>query len=163
MRVACANVDVIAEAARQWRERWGDEHVPAMRAVTTVMRAQQLLMARLNEALKPAGLTFPRYEALMLLSYTRHGELPLGKVGDRLQVHRTSAKQIVEALDRQGLVERRPHPTDGRTTLVTITDDGRRVAREATEALHAARFGTAPLGDQQLDALSDLLARLEAS
>ncbi|HVM69079.1 MAG TPA: MarR family transcriptional regulator [Gaiellaceae bacterium] len=154
-------MDVIAEAARQWRERWGAEHVPAMRAVTTVMRAQQLLMARLNDVLRPHGLTFPRYEALMLLSYTKRGELPLGKVGDRLQVHRTSAKAIVEALEAEGLVERQPHPTDGRTTLVAITGVGRRVAREATEALHAVRFETAPLDDGELATLSDLLARLE--
>ena len=61
-----------------------------MAAVTSIMRAQQVLMARLNEALRPFGLTFPRYEALMLLSFSRAGELPLGKIGERLQVHRTS-------------------------------------------------------------------------
>ena len=38
-----------------------------MAAVTSVMRAQQVLLAQLNDAVRPFGLTFPRYEALMLL------------------------------------------------------------------------------------------------
>ncbi len=57
-----------------------------MMAVTSVMRVQQILLARLNEALEPFELTFPRYEALMLLYLSRAGSLPLGKMGARLQV-----------------------------------------------------------------------------
>ena len=44
-----------------------------MRAVTSIMRAHQILMGRLNEALAPFNLTFPRYEALMLLVLQPHG------------------------------------------------------------------------------------------
>src|SRR4051812_31797692 len=77
--------DPIAEAGRQWRRHWGARAVPSMQAVTSIMRAQQILLARLNSALEPTGLTFPRYEALMLLYYSREGALPLGKIGDRLQ------------------------------------------------------------------------------
>jgi len=73
--------DPIAEAGRLWREHWGPDAVPAMRAVTSIMRAQQILLGRLNELLKPLGLTFPRYEALMLLYYSRRGTLPLGLMG----------------------------------------------------------------------------------
>ena len=57
-----------------------------MAAVTSVMRVQQILIARLNELLRPWSLTFPRYEALLLLFYSRAGSLPLGKMGERLQV-----------------------------------------------------------------------------
>src|SRR3954454_3980854 len=81
-------IDPIAEARRHWTERWGAEPARPMAAVTSIMRAQQVLMARLNDLLRPLGLTFPRYEALMLLSFTRTGALPLGKIGERLQVHR---------------------------------------------------------------------------
>ena len=56
-----------------------------MSAVTSIMRVQQILLARLNEELKPFDLTFPRYEALMLLYLPRRGALPLGKMGDRLR------------------------------------------------------------------------------
>ena len=88
-----------------------------MRAVTSIMRAHQILIGRLNEALAPFDLTFPRYEALMLLYYSRTGSLPLGKMGDRLQVHRTSVTNLMDGLEREGLAERSPHPTDRRTTL----------------------------------------------
>jgi DNA-binding MarR family transcriptional regulator len=152
--------DPIDEAQRQWRRHWGRAPVPSMAAVTSVMRAQQILLARLNDQLKPWGLTFPRYEALMLLFYSRNGALPLGKMGERLQVHRTSVTNLVDGLERLGYAERSPHERDRRTTLASITGEGRRVAVEATEVLNADRFGTAPLRRGELDALHDVLRHL---
>jgi DNA-binding MarR family transcriptional regulator len=152
--------DPIAEGRRQWTERWGAAPGPSMSAVTSIMRVQQILLARLNELLKPHGLTFPRYEALMLLYFSRRGALPLGKMGVRLQVHRTSVTNIIDQLERSGLVRREAHPTDRRTTLAAITDAGREVARTATEALNAYAFGTGPLGDEDLETLSEILRRV---
>ncbi|MEA2180567.1 MAG: hypothetical protein QOG77_3864 [Solirubrobacteraceae bacterium] len=152
--------DPIDEAARQWRARWGDEPVAAMAAVTSVMRVEQILMARLNALLRPFDLTFPRYEALMLLHFTRTGALPLGKMGDRLQVHRTSVTNIVDGLERTGLVRRTAHARDRRSTLAEITDRGRDVAEAATAVLNADRFATGPLADPDLDAVTELLRGL---
>jgi DNA-binding MarR family transcriptional regulator len=152
--------DPIDEAQRQWRRHWGRAAVPSMAAVTSVMRAQQILLARLNEQLREWDLTFPRYEALMLLFYSSRGALPLGKMGERLQVHRTSITSIVDGLERSGFVRRSPHERDRRTTLATISDEGRRVAAAATEALNADRFATAPLKRDDLDTLYDVLRRL---
>jgi DNA-binding MarR family transcriptional regulator len=151
--------DPIAEAARQWRKHWGAATAPPMSAVTSVMRAHQILLARLNEALTPHGLTFPRYEALMLLFYSRTGSLPLGKIGVRLQVHQTSVTQLIDGLEKAGLVERSPHPTDRRTTLATITDRGREVAEAATHNLNDMRFGTEPLKRAELEDLTRVLER----
>jgi DNA-binding MarR family transcriptional regulator len=134
-----------------------------MAAVTSVMRAQQVLLAHLNDALRPFGLTFPRYEALMLLHFTRHGALPLGKIGERLQVHRTSVTNIVDKLERDGLVRRVPHEDDRRATLAAITRDGRRVALAATEAMHAIAFGLGALTEADQDALTDLLRNLRVA
>ena len=131
-----------------------------MSAVTSIMRAQQILMTRLNELVAPYDLTFPRYEALMLLYLSRRGSLPLGKMGARLQVHRTSVTNIVDQLERSGYVRRVPHDADRRTVLASITDSGRAVAEQATRALNAARFGTEPLEADDLEALSDTLRRL---
>ena len=152
--------DPIDEARRQWERHWADAPVPAMAAVTSVMRAQQILLARLNELLKPFRLTFPRYEALMLLFYSRNGSLPLGKMGERLQVHRTSITSIVDGLEQLGFVERSPHERDRRTTLATLTPAGRETAVAAAEALHAARFCTAPLEDAEMEQLYVVLKRL---
>jgi DNA-binding MarR family transcriptional regulator len=156
--------DPIEEAGRQWRTHWGSAPVTPMMAVTSVMRVQQIWLARLNEALEPFALTFARYEALMLLFYSRAGSLPLGKIGERLQVHPTSVTNLIDGLEKLGYVERTPHPHDRRTTLASITAAGRDVAAKATEALHAIRFGTPPLRKAELETLTEVLrqARLAA-
>ena len=135
-----------------------------MEAITSIMRAQQILLARLNELLGPLNLTFPRYEALMLLSFTKTGTLPMGKVGERLQVHRTSVTNIIDKLEADGLVRRVPHEADRRTTLAQITDAGRAVAERATELLNTDSFGLAALGGDEQEKLTQLLRtlRLEA-
>lgn len=149
--------DPIEEAGRQWRRHWGARPVPAMMAVTSIMRVQQILLARLNEALAPFELTFARYEALMLLYFSRRGSLPLGKMGARLQVHPTSVTNLIDGLEKLGLVQRTPHPSDRRTTLATITGRGRDVASAATEALHEIKFGTEPLRKGELEMLTGVL------
>src|SRR3954465_85196 len=156
-------IDPIAEARRHWSERWGEEPARPMEAITSIMRAQQILLARLNELLGPLGLTFPRYEALMLLSFTRTGTLPLGKVGERLQVHRTSVTNIIDKLEADGLVRRVPHEADRRTTLAEITDGGRRVARAATEAMHALDFGLGALDEAAQEEVTALLRGLRVA
>ena len=155
--------DPIEEAARQWRRRWGEPSAPPMAAATSIMRSQQILMARLNDTVAPFELTFPRYEALMLLFLSRNGSLPLGKMGARLQVHRTSVTNLVDGLERAALVRRQPHPSDRRTTLAEITPQGRKAAAAATDALNDARFGMPPLEDVQLASLIDLLSALRSS
>jgi DNA-binding MarR family transcriptional regulator len=147
--------DPIEEAARQWSTRW--EAVDAMRAVTSLMRAQQLVLNELDEVLRAYGLTFARYEALVLLTFSRRGALPLGKMGERLQVHPTSVTSIVHRLEAAALVVRRQHPTDRRTVLAEITDHGREVVETATAALVGADFGLGALHREQLDAIFDVL------
>jgi len=154
--------DPVAEARRNWAQHWGDDPVPSMSAVTSIMRVQQILLARLNDTLKPFDLTFPRYEALMLLYYSRRGALPLGKMGDRLQVHRTSVTNIIDGLERSGFVTREPHERDRRTTLAALTDTGRQTAARASEILNSIHFGTEPLQPEELDAITRTLHRLRA-
>jgi DNA-binding MarR family transcriptional regulator len=155
--------DPIDEARRQWQKHWGAAPTPSMMAVTSIMRAEQILTARLNAMLKPWDLTFPRYEALMLLSYTRKGSLPLGKMGLRLQVHPTSITNTIDGLQRLGYVERTRHEDDRRKWLASITDRGREVAVEATKTINDARFGTQPLKRGQLQQLFEILRDLRVA
>ena len=116
-----------------------------MAAVTSLMRAQQIAMARLNELLEPFDLTFPRYEALMLLFYSRRGQLPLGKISDRLQVHRASVTNVIDKLAASGYVERVGHGEDRRAVLALITAAGqeRGAAGDALPERRALRHGAA--------------------
>jgi DNA-binding MarR family transcriptional regulator len=147
--------DPIDEAARQWGLRWGA--VEQMHAVTSLMRVQQLVLGQLDEVLRPHGLTFARYEALVLLTFSRSGSLPLGKMGERLQVHPTSITSIIDRLESAGLVVRRPHPQDGRAVLGEITEAGRVVVEAATADLVAADFALGALDQDQLRQLSGIL------
>ena len=133
-------MDPIAEAARQWSAHGWSDAAEGMAAVTSVMRAQQILQARVDEVLRPFGLTFARYELLMLLHFSSRGSMPVKKASERLQVHPTSITNAVDRLAAAGLVRREPHPTDGRGTLVEVTDAGRELALAATERLNAVVF-----------------------
>jgi DNA-binding MarR family transcriptional regulator len=150
--------DPIARAAETWESRFGD--AKAMAAVTAIMRVQQILLAQLDALLRPHGLTFARYEALVLLSFSRGGALPMGLIGERLMVHPTSVTNTIDRLERQGLVQRRPNPRDGRGTLAEITPAGRDVMQRATADLMRAEFGMGGYSPAQLEDMSGLLRAL---
>jgi len=152
--------DPIALARENWqRAGWGDV-ADGMVAVTSVMRAHQILLARVETALRPYDLSFSRYELLRLLAFSRTGALPITKASDRLQVHVTSATHAIRRLEGSGLVQRQPHPTDGRTTLVAITDKGRAVVEAATVTLNDEVFADIGMSDEQSRALSSSIATL---
>lgn len=133
-------LDPVEEARRQWVRHGWEDAADGMAAVTSVMRAQQILLARTDEVLRPYGLTFARYEVLMLLLFSRSGVLPMRTLTSRLQVHPTSVTSAVDRLEAAGLVRRRPHPDDGRALLVELTEEGARTARAATDELNARVF-----------------------
>ncbi|HET6963842.1 MAG TPA: MarR family transcriptional regulator [Acidimicrobiales bacterium] len=152
--------DPILEARRQWEEHGWKEAAPGMAAITSVTRAHQVFMARVDAVLRPFELSFARYELLMVLLFSRRGSLPLNKLGSRLQVHPTSVTNAVDRLEQQGMLRRMAHPTDGRTTLAEITPAGRRVARRATDALNAGVFSVPGLEAGEVESLVGILTRL---
>ncbi len=130
-----------------------------MAAVTSIMRAQQLMLARVEGALKPFDLSFARFELLALLSFTRGSVLPMASASARLQVHPTSVTNTVNRLERDGLVRRDPHPTDGRATLVALTDAGRELVAKASSRLNETVFEQPGLSPDDVNGLVRILAR----
>lgn len=153
--------DPIAEAHRQWSSRW-PEHAEHMAAVTSVMRVQQLLLSRVEDILKPYGLTFALYEALRLLAFSRSGSLPMGKMGARLMVHPAAVTNAIGKLEQRGLVQRSMSPADRRVVLAAITPAGRSLADEATDALNQAEFGLPGLAPRQAAELTQALRSIRA-
>jgi DNA-binding MarR family transcriptional regulator len=150
--------DPIARAGDLWERRWGRS--PAMLAVTSIMRAQAILIGELDALLRPYELTFARYEALVLLTFSGSGALPLSKIGERLMVHPTSVTNTIDRLERQGYVRRRPNPRDGRGVLAEITDSGRATVERATSDLLAADFGLGGYASDELGTIFDVLRPL---
>lgn len=130
-----------------------------MAALTSIMRVQQLMLSRVEAALRPFELTFARYELLTLLGFTRDGALPMASASARLQVHPTSVTNTVDRLEAAGLVRREPHPTDGRATLVVIEPAGRKLAQRATDALNTHVFSVLGIPGEDLETLMSTLAR----
>jgi DNA-binding MarR family transcriptional regulator len=153
--------DPIARAAQTWESRFGDSK--AMAAVTTIMRVQQILLGELDGLLRPHGLTFARYEALVLLTFSRDGALPMSLIGQRLMVHPTSVTNTIDRLEKQTLVVRRPNPRDGRGTLAEITPAGRELVQRATADLMKAEFGMTGYDEAQLDELFAMLRALRVT
>ncbi|WP_234356311.1 MarR family winged helix-turn-helix transcriptional regulator [Blastococcus sp. Marseille-P5729] len=153
--------DPIERAAENWQRTWGD--ATHMRLATSIMRVQQLLINAYDEALRPHGLTFARFEALALLRFSRNGALPMKVIGDRLQVHPTSVTNIVERLSAADLVQRQRNPKDGRGVLAVLTDRGREVVEAAAADLMAMDFGLAALEDGQITSVVTALSTLRRS
>jgi DNA-binding MarR family transcriptional regulator len=153
--------DPIQRAGELWGERIGD--ATAMRLATSIMRVQQMVLAALDAAVRPYGITFARYEVLVLLSFSRSGSLPLSKVGERLMVHPTSVTNLIDRLEAQGLVDRTTDAADRRRTLASLTPDGRRVLKRATRALTDIEFAVGSLDPEEQERAYDLLRSLRSA
>ena len=152
--------DPIAQARQQWVEQGWSEAADGMAAITSLMRAHQIVLARAESTLRPLGVTFARYEVLMLLWFSKRGSLPMKIIGSRLQVHPTSVTNAVDRLEDAGLVTRSTHPEDRRAVLVALTPAGRELAERATKALNTEVFEQPDLSGRDLRSLVDVLTRL---
>lgn len=151
------DTDPIELARQNWTRHGWEAAAEGMAAVTSVMRVQQILLARIDARLRPEGLTFARYEVLRLLAFTRSGVLPVGKIGERLQVHAASVTNAVNRLDQDGHVWRRQNPDDGRSVLAEITPAGRELVERCTELLNREVFECLPVESELLAQAVDAL------
>lgn len=154
--------DPIVEAHRQWVAHGWPDAADGMAMVTSVVRAQQLLMERIDAVLRPRDLTFARYEVLRLLSFTREAAMPMSRLGSLLQVHPTSVTNAVDRLVGQGYVERVRGDADKRVVRAVLTDAGRQAVEEATAALNAEVFESPGLPEDGVRDLTDRLTALRA-
>jgi DNA-binding MarR family transcriptional regulator len=152
--------DPIERAGTLWSERIGD--ASGMRLATSIMRVQQLLIGEFDRVLRPFGITFARYEVLVLLSFSRTGRLALSRIGERLMVHPTSVTNAIDRLVEQSLVHRDIDPSDRRRVLASLTKDGEVVLERATAELMAIDFGLGALEEGERDQAYAILRLLRA-
>jgi DNA-binding MarR family transcriptional regulator len=100
------------------------------------------------------GLSFGRARALRRVA---KGPKPMGELADALGIDAPYLTLVVDDLERQGLVERRPHPTDRRVKLVAATRRGKDAARRAEAILGTPPEGLAALDRQDLNELVRIL------
>jgi len=88
-----------------------------------------------------AGLTPERYDLLLAIEAADETGEPLRitDLCELLQLRQTAVTENVKRAVQAGLIERQPHPGDGRVSLLCLTSEGRRRLRAAYEALRGDR------------------------
>jgi DNA-binding MarR family transcriptional regulator len=154
--------DPILQAHELWIANGWADYADGLAAVTSILRVHQVLTKRADQILSGIDLTFSRYEVLIVLFYSG-GALPLKRLGQHLGVHQTSITNLVDKLEAQGLIERKPHPTDRRSTIARITAAGRAITRKAIKRLNIDLFGDLGLTPDETRSLIAVLARMRRS
>lgn len=154
--------DPVARDSRMWAELgWGDP--TCMAAFMSVLRSQTQIVENAHAVLNELSLSITDYAALVFLGLSPDHRQPLGKVAERLLIGAGRCSYVIDRLEQRGLVERQPHPTDRRTTLAVLTDEGFICVRGAAERLDRIGYGFGPVDRQVLAQLVDSLAVVRRS
>jgi DNA-binding MarR family transcriptional regulator len=136
------------------------------RAWRALIRAEDAVLRAIEADLERAGqIPLSTYDVLLELSSAPERRLRMQDLASRTVLSRTRVSRLVDELVAQGLVERRPDPSDGRASFAMITDLGRRRLRRAAPRYLAgieAHF-TSMLSDEERDALTAVLERVVAA
>jgi DNA-binding MarR family transcriptional regulator len=115
---------------------------------------------RRREVTDALGMSFGRSRALRRLA---RKPMSMGELATVLGIDPPNATTLVADMESQGLVRRRPHPTDGRAKLVEPTRKGRQLARKADNILATPPPALSALPPEDLDTLRRLLERIAGS
>jgi DNA-binding MarR family transcriptional regulator len=135
------------------------DHDAFVREVWLLMGDLVLDYARRRAVSEELGMSFGRARALRRLA---RRSMSMGEFAEAMDIDRPNATVIVDDLEAQGLVRRRPHPTDRRAKLVEVTRKGRDLARKADALLATPPPGFGKLSDEDLDALRRILEQVRS-
>jgi DNA-binding MarR family transcriptional regulator len=135
----------------------------AVGAWVQLVRTEQTILARVEADLKERG--FPPlewYDVLLELDNAPDGRLPQASVQSRVLLAQYNLCRLVDRLEREGLVKRQPSPDDGRSNLLIITGDGRKLRQTMWPAYAEAiqRHLGSRLTCEEARQLAGLLGRL---
>lgn len=138
---------------------------PLEAAVTELLQATSQLLRRVRTESNPDGLSWS--QAAVLSRLAREGARTVAELARAESVKPQSMGATVAALESEGLVARAPHPTDGRQSLVTLTEFGT-ASRERRklliqEWLSASMAQLAPHEQQAIVTAAALIKRLADS
>ena len=129
------------------------------REVWTLMSDLVLDHQRRRQVSEAVGLSFWRTRAVRRVA---DEPMSMGELAAALGIDRPNATVLVDDLEAQGLVRRRPHPTDRRAKIVEATRKGKKLAERANEILGTPPAALSALGTEDLDALRRVLTGIAA-
>jgi DNA-binding MarR family transcriptional regulator len=109
---------------------------------------------RRREVTDALGMSFGRSRALRRLA---RRPMSMGELAAMLGIDPPNATTLVADMESQGLVQRKPHPTDGRAKLVEATRKGKALARTADAILATPPPALSALSAHELETLRRLL------
>jgi len=131
----------------------------AMAAWARLVRAEQTVLGGIEAALKSAGLPpLSWYDVLLELGRAADGRLRPLELERRTLLAQYNASRLIDRMEKAGVVERLPHPEDGRGQLVAITPEGRALQRRMWKVYGPAI--AAHVGDKLSRAEASELTRL---
>lgn len=123
--------------------------------LTIAARTGQELARR---RLTPLGLTVQMCGVMNLLA---EGPISQQGLGEQLGIDRTTVVELIDDLEKQGVVERRRNPADRRSYALHLTTRGRSVQKRAARAFDAAAEEVfSPLRPGEQRELADMLKRI---
>ena len=102
-----------------------DDQQQEPRISYVVARLERAIRQAINERVRPYGLTTLQYTTLSVLG--RRGELSNAQLARRAYMTPQSMSEVIDALEKKGLIERNPHPNHRRVFPAALTAEGRRV------------------------------------
>lgn len=140
------------------------DHEPELRLWLRLLSCTNLIENEVRRRLREHfGVTLPRFDLLAQLDKTPSG-MTLGELSQRMMVSNGNVTGLVERLVADGLIDRRPSPTDRRAQMVSLTSEGRRAFRamaRAHENWIAKLFSE--LNREDVDTLMRCLAKTKTS
>lgn len=140
------------------------DHEAELRLWLRLLTCTTLIEGEIRRRLRDAyDITLPRFDLMAQLDKAPGG-MTLGELSQRMMVSNGNVTGLAERLVQQGLLDRRPSPTDRRAQIVSLTAEGRRSFRAMArthEDWIAEIFGA--LTAEDVEQLMRLLAKTKAS
>lgn len=105
-----------------------DNREASLKLWVTMSRAHQAVHEALRRDMERRGLSMKEFAVLEVLLHK--GRLPIGEIGDRVLLTSGSMTYVIDQLEEEGLIQRKPCPEDRRIIYVCLTDKGRALIEE---------------------------------
>jgi DNA-binding MarR family transcriptional regulator len=128
--------------------------------MASILRTTAVMTAEVDRVLKSCKLTRTGYLVMVTLQMSRDFTRPLGQLSKALLVHPTTVTMVIDELEKARLVRRKPHPSDRRTTLACLTEEGEIAVKAANAALAEVGFGLAGTDDKTAGQLAKALRKV---
>lgn len=109
---------------------------PAVEAAVMLTQANALLARALGRALAPWGISWPQALSLFVLA-EQEGPISATRLVEHLGLGRTAMTSVVDRLERQGWVQRRPSTIDRRVADLILTEAGKKIVEDVRPVLRS--------------------------